>query len=120
MLVIIIVLMNVLNGLAVRDIDIMMLNMDTLHNISIKTLVSSYSLKLVAEEVLIYPNIKPERQTLFKIPIPWTKVKINQSREELKTYPVYRDISWLSSVNMRNKTGLQPVSRTCGTTPFGF
>ena len=70
-----IVLMNVLNGLAVRDISRIMEEMDTYHNISIiDTLASTFFLKLVAQEVILFPNIKPQRQTFLKIPIMGQKV----------------------------------------------
>jgi hypothetical protein len=72
---VIIVLLNVLNGLAVRDISRIMEEMDTYHNISIiETLASTIFLKLAAQEILIYPNIKPHRQTFFKMPIMGQKV----------------------------------------------
>jgi hypothetical protein len=75
---VVIVLMNVLNGLAVRDISLIMEEMDTYHNISIvETLASTIFLRLVAQEILIFPNTKPKRQTFLKIPIMGQKVRLN-------------------------------------------
>jgi hypothetical protein len=79
---VVIVLMNVLNGLAVRDISLIMEEMDTYHNISIvETLSSTIFLRLVAQEILIFPNTKPKRQTFLKIPIMGQKVIITEPRK---------------------------------------
>lgn len=50
----------------------------TYQNISIiENLAGSIFLSMVAQEVILQPNIKPLRQTFFRIPIPGHKVKFN-------------------------------------------
>ena len=67
----VIVLMNILNGLAVSDIGKIREEVDKYNNISIvESLVQSISISLLAEEVVVEPNIRPQKQTFMGIPIP--------------------------------------------------
>lgn len=71
----IIVLMNILNGLAVSDIHKIQEEVDTYYHISIvETLAYTSFVSLLAEEIILYPNIKPENQKIFGITIPGYKV----------------------------------------------
>lgn len=72
----IIVLMNILNGLAVSDIHKIQEEVDTYYHISIvETLASTSFVSLLAEEVILYPNIRPEHPKILGIPIPGLKVQ---------------------------------------------
>ena len=67
----VIVLMNILNGLAVSDIGKIREEVDKYNNISIvESLAQSISISLLAEEVIVEPNIRPQKQTFMGIPIP--------------------------------------------------
>ena len=71
----VIVLMNILNGLAVSDIHKIQEEVDTYYHISIvETLASTSFVSLGAEEVIIYPNVRPEHPKIFGIPVPGFKV----------------------------------------------
>ncbi|TRY68237.1 hypothetical protein TCAL_06841 [Tigriopus californicus] len=71
----IIVLMNILNGLAVSDIHKIQEEVDTYYHISIvETLAYTSFVSLLAEEIVLYPNIKPENQKILGITIPGYKV----------------------------------------------
>ena len=71
----IIVLMNILNGLAVSDIHKIQEEVDTYYHISIvESLAYTSSVSLLAEEIIIHPNIKPENQKILGISIPGYKV----------------------------------------------
>ena len=71
----IIVLMNILNGLAVSDIQKIKDEVDTYYHISIvETLASTSFVSLDAEEVVIYPNTRPEHPKILGIPLPGFKV----------------------------------------------
>ena len=71
----IIVLMNILNGLAVSDIQKIKEEVDTYYHISIvETLASTSFVSLYAEEVVIYPNTRPEHPKILGIPLPGFKV----------------------------------------------
>ncbi len=71
----IIVLMNILNGLAVSDISKIREEVDTYHLIStVETLAYTSFVSLLAEEIIIYPNIKPENQQFFGFAIPGSRV----------------------------------------------
>ena len=60
------VLMNILNGLAVSDIGLIQKEVDTYYHVSIvETLAFSKFVNLLAEKVQIFPNMKPESQTIF-------------------------------------------------------
>ena len=74
----IIVLMNILNGLAVSDINKIQDEVDTYYHISIvETLASTPFVSLKAEEVTIHPNIRPENPKILGIiPIPGFKVMV--------------------------------------------
>jgi len=67
----VIVLMNILNGLAVSDIGKIREEVDKYNNISIvESLAQSISISLLAEEVIVEPNIRPQKRTFMGIPIP--------------------------------------------------
>ena len=71
----IIVLMNILNGLAVSDIHKIQEEVDTYYHISIvETLASTSFVSLLAQEATIYPNVRPEHPKILGIPIPGFKV----------------------------------------------
>ena len=71
----IIVLMNILNGLAVSDIHKIQEEVDTYYHISIvETLASTSFVSLLAEEVTVYPNVRPEHTKILGIPMPGFKV----------------------------------------------
>ena len=71
----IIVLMNILNGLAVSDIQKIKEEVDTYYHISIvETLASTSFVSLYAEEVVIHPNTRPEHPKILGIPLPGFKV----------------------------------------------
>lgn len=71
----VIVLMNILNGLAVSDIHKIQEEVDTYYHISIvETLASTSFVSLLAEEVIIRPNTKPEHPKILCVPIPGLKV----------------------------------------------
>ena len=73
----IIVLMNILNGLAVSDIHKIQEEVDTYHLVSIvETLAYTSFVPMLATRVLIAPNIKPEKQKILGIAMPGTKVRI--------------------------------------------
>ena len=73
----VIVLMNILNGLAVSDINKIQDEVDTYYHISIvETLAATSFVSLQAEEVIIYPNVKPAYPKILGIPIPGFKVRI--------------------------------------------
>jgi hypothetical protein len=56
----VIVLMNILNGLAVSDIGKIQEEVDKYYNISIvESLAHSSFVSLLAEEIVVYPNLKP-------------------------------------------------------------
>ena len=83
---VIIVLMNILNGLAVSDIHKIQEEVDTYYHISIvETLAYTSFVSLLAEEVVIYPNIKPERQKLLGLSVPGTKVNSEHFRDNHAT-----------------------------------
>ena len=72
----VIVLMNILNGLAVSDIGKIREEVDKYNNISIvESLAQSISISLLAEEVIVEPNIRPQKQTFMGIPIPGKYVR---------------------------------------------
>ena len=74
----IIVLMNILNGLAVSDIHKIQEEVDTYYHISIvETLASTSFVSLLVEEVTIFPNIRPEHPKILGIPIPGFKVSLH-------------------------------------------
>ena len=67
-----------LSGLAVSDIHKIQEEVDTYYHISIvETLASTSFVSLPAEEVTIYPNIRPEHPKILGIPIPGFKVGSN-------------------------------------------
>ncbi len=71
----IIVLMNILNGLAVSDINKIQEEVDTYHHVSIvETLSHTSFVSLLAEEIVISPNIRPENQKIMGLAIPGSKV----------------------------------------------
>ena len=71
----VIVLMNILNGLAVSDIHKIQEEVDTYFHISIvETLAHTSFVSMLAEEIIISPNIKPEHQSIFGFSIPGFKV----------------------------------------------
>lgn len=71
----IIVLMNILNGLAVSDISKIREEVDTYYHISIvETLASTSFVSLLVEEVTIFPNMRPEHPKILGIPVPGFKV----------------------------------------------
>ena len=73
----IIVLMNILNGLAVSDINKIQEEVDTYYMISIvESLAYTSFVSLLAQEIILYPNTKPENQKIFGFSIPGYKVKI--------------------------------------------
>jgi len=70
----VIVLMNLLNGLAVSDIHKIQKEVDTYYHINIvETLAYSRYVPMLAHEIKISPNIKPENQKLLGIDIPGAK-----------------------------------------------
>lgn len=70
----VIVMMNLLNGLAVSDIHKIQKEVDTYYHVNIiETLAQSRYVPLLAEEIRISPNIKPENQQLCGINIPGEK-----------------------------------------------
>ena len=70
----VIVLMNLLNGLAVSDIHKIQKEVDTYYHINIvETLAYSRYVPMLAHEIKISPNIKPENQKLLGIAIPGAK-----------------------------------------------
>ncbi len=72
----IIVLMNILNGLAVSDIHKIQEEVDTYYHISIiETLASTSFVSLLAEEIVLFPNVRPEQPKILGIPIPGFKVR---------------------------------------------
>ena len=72
---VVIVLMNILNGLAVSDIHKIQEEVDKYYHISIvETLASTSFVSLLAEEVVVYPNTRPEHPRILGIPIPGFKV----------------------------------------------
>ena len=76
----IIVLMNILNGLAVADIHKIQEEVDTYHLVSIvETLAYTSFVSLLATEIVIAPNVKPERQRILGIALPGTKVRVHLS-----------------------------------------
>ena len=73
----VIVLMNILNGLAVSDIHKIQEEVDTYHLVSIvETLAYTSFVSLRANEIIFAPNVKPERQKILGIAVPGTKVFI--------------------------------------------
>ena len=71
-------LIFLLSGLAVSDIHKIQEEVDTYYHISIvETLASTSFVSLPAEEVTIYPNIRPEHPKILGIPIPGFKVGSN-------------------------------------------
>lgn len=74
----VIVLMNILNGLAVDDIHKIQEEADTYHLVSIvETLAYTSFVSLLATEIVIAPNLKPERRRILGIALPGTKVRPN-------------------------------------------
>jgi hypothetical protein len=70
----VIVMMNLLNGLAVSDIHKIQKEVDTYYHVNIiETLAQSRYVPLLAEEIRISPNIKPESSQLCGIDIPGEK-----------------------------------------------
>ena len=83
----IIVLMNILNGLAVSDIHKIQEEVDTYYHISIvETLASTSFVSLPAEEVTLYPNTRPEHPKILGIPIPGFKVGTYYQDHYLKVH----------------------------------
>ena len=73
---VVIVLMNILNGLAVSDIGKIQEEVDKYYNISVvESLAHSSFVSLLAEEIVIYPNIRPENQKFLGISMPGKKVQ---------------------------------------------
>ena len=71
----VIVLMNILNGLAVSDIHKIQEEVDTYFHISIvETLAHTSFVPMMAGEIAICPNIRPESQKILGISIPGFKV----------------------------------------------
>ena len=63
------------SNLAVSDITKIQEEVDTYYHISIvETLASTSFVSLLAEEVIIYPNVRPEHPKILGIPIPGFKV----------------------------------------------
>ena len=82
MFLIMVVLMNILNGLAVSDIGKIQEEVDTYYNVSIvETLAHTSFVSLLAEEIILYPNSKPERQKLCGISVPGAKVRRHRNRK---------------------------------------
>lgn len=76
----VIVMMNLLNGLAVSDIHKIQKEVDTYYHVNIiETLAQSRYVPLLAEEIRISPNIKPENQQLCGINIPGEKKYLVQT-----------------------------------------
>ena len=72
---VVIVLMNILNGLAVSDISKIRKEVDTYYHISIvETLAYTSFVSLLAEEIVLFPNIRPQHQKIFGLSIPGTRV----------------------------------------------
>ena len=70
----VIVIMNLLNGLAVSDIQKIKKDTDTYHHISIvETLSYSRYVPMLAQEIKILPNTKPESQKLLGFSMPGAK-----------------------------------------------
>ena len=90
----VIVLMNILNGLAVSDIGKIREEVDKYNNISIvESLAQSISISLLAEEVIVEPNIRPQKQTFMGIPIPGKfvrKIKLLRSGNDPKCKDIFR------------------------------
>ena len=79
----VIVIMNLLNGLAVSDIHKIQKEADTYHHISIvETLAYSRYVPMLAQEIRMFPNTKPESQKLLGFSI-----------SGAKNYMVSRDIN---------------------------
>ena len=71
---IVVVIMNLLNGLAVSDIHKIQKEVDTYYHINIvETLAYSRYVPMLAHEIKIHPNIKPESSQLFGVDIPGAK-----------------------------------------------
>ena len=71
----VVVLMNILNGLAVSDISKIQEEVDTYYHVSIiETLSYTSNVKLLADEIVIFPNKKPSSQKMCGISIPGFKV----------------------------------------------
>lgn len=70
----VIVLMNILNGLAVSDINQIMESANIYsRKMALVSLASIKNLTMVAEELIIYPNTKPRRDKICGIPVPFRK-----------------------------------------------
>merc|ERR1712080_218618 len=70
----VIVMINLLNGLAVSDIRKIQKEVGTYYHVNIiETLAQSKYVPLLADEIRISPNIKPENQKLFGVNIPGEK-----------------------------------------------
>ena len=100
----IIVLMNILNGLAVSDIQKIKEEVDTYYHISIvETLASTSFVSLYAEEVVIYPNTRPEHPKILGIPLPGFKVNSTFHHSHLKAkkqnFPQQGDPRYLIFLN---------------------
>ena len=71
---IVVVIMNLLNGLAVSDIHKIQKEVDNYYYINIvETLAWSRYVTMLAKEIKIQPNIKPESSKLFGIDVPGEK-----------------------------------------------
>jgi len=84
---IVVVIMNLLNGLAVSDIHKIQKEVDTYYHINIvETLAYSRYVPMLAHEIKIHPNIKPESSQLFGVDIPGAKRYLVESESKKKFY----------------------------------
>ena len=89
----VIVIMNLLNGLAVSDIHKIQKETDIYHHISIvETLTYSRYVPMLSHEIRIYPNRKPESQTLLGFSIRGSKQYKIESENKKKFYFLNEDI----------------------------